>query len=50
MLTGWVYPFILVTEDGADAHMLDKMNASGNLTLEKISFPDTGFALYYIKK
>jgi hypothetical protein len=50
MLTGGVNPFILVTEHGADALMLDNMNASGNLPLEKISFSDTGFALYYLKK
>ena len=50
MLTRGVNPFILVTDHGADAGMLDDMDAKGDLPLEKISFPDTGFALYYLKK
>jgi hypothetical protein len=50
MLTGGVNAFILVTEDGADARILDYMNTSGNLAMEKLSFPDTGFALYYLEK
>ena len=50
MLTGGVNPFILVVADGEDTQLLDKMNASGDVALDKITFSDTGFVLYYLKK
>jgi hypothetical protein len=50
MLSAGVNPFILVTESGDDARMLDDLMAGGSLPMQKIDFTDTGFILYYLKK
>jgi hypothetical protein len=43
-------PFILVTIRSPESRTLDEMISSGVVSLEKISFPDTGFVLYRLKK
>jgi hypothetical protein len=50
ILSNGVNPFILVVKNGPDATILDEMMTNGAVPLEKISFPDTGFGLYYLKK
>ena len=43
-------PFILVTIGSPESQMLDEMISSGVAPLEKISFPDTGYVLYHIRR
>lgn len=43
-------PFILVTIGSPESQMLDEMISTGVVSLEKISFLDTGFLLYRLKK
>ena len=50
ILTDGVNTFLVVTENGRSATALDKMTQNGTLPLQKIVFPDTGFALYYLPK
>jgi hypothetical protein len=48
ILSNGVNPFILVTESGYEAGILNEMSASGAVPLERMLFHDTGFALYYL--
>jgi hypothetical protein len=48
ILSNGVNPFILVRERGYEAGILNEMDASGAVPLERILFDDTGFALYYL--
>jgi hypothetical protein len=50
ILTNGVNPFIVVKEDGYEAGILNEMNASGVVPLERILFHGTGFALYYLRR
>jgi hypothetical protein len=50
ILSDGINPFLVVTENGADASILDKMVMRGTLSLEKITFQDTGFVLYYLPR
>jgi hypothetical protein len=50
ILSNGVNPFILVTETGYEAGILNEMSASGAVPLERILFHDTGFALYYLSR
>jgi hypothetical protein len=43
-------PFILVTIESSESKKFDEMISSGVVSLEKISFPDTGFVLYHLKR
>jgi hypothetical protein len=43
-------PFILVTIGSPESKKLDEMISSGIIPLEKISFSDTGFVLYHLRR
>lgn len=43
-------PFILVTIGSPESKKLDEMISSNAVSLEKISFPDTGFVLYHLER
>jgi hypothetical protein len=50
ILSDGINPFLVVTENGPDAVILDKMVMRGSLSLEKITFQDTGFVLYFLPR
>jgi hypothetical protein len=48
ILSHGVHPFILVIANGPHAQILDEIVAGRAILLEKLSFPDEGFVLYYL--
>jgi hypothetical protein len=50
ILSTGVNPFILVTENGYEAGILNEMSASGAVPMERILFEDAGFALYTLRR
>ena len=50
ILTTCPNAFILVTEDGYEAGILNEMSVSGAVPLERVLFEDAGFALYTLRR
>jgi hypothetical protein len=50
LLSGAGSAFILVTINSSESQILDKMITQDGFPVEKITFPDSGYILYHLKK